>query len=64
MNNQPHEIHITITPEGKIIGEVKGVEGPHCAPLSEWLNELGALEQDRQTPDYRKQPKQVLIIRK
>lgn len=58
--NQPHVIEIEIGPDGKIRGEVKGIAGPHCAPLSAWLDELGHLEDDRQTPDYRKQPSQTI----
>jgi len=54
--NQPHTITLQITPDGKIIGEVKGVAGPHCAPLSAWLDELGLVEIDSPTPDYRKAP--------
>ncbi|MDR3572844.1 MAG: DUF2997 domain-containing protein [Anaerolineaceae bacterium] len=62
MNNQPHEIIIEIKPDGKISGEVKGVSGPHCAPLSEWLDELGEVLVDSQTPDYRKPSQQNVII--
>lgn len=54
--NQPHTLEITIDPTGKITGEVKGVAGPHCGPLSQWLDELGHVTDDRQTPDYRKAP--------
>ncbi len=57
--NKPHVIEITITPEGKIIGEVKGVAGPACAPLSQWLDELGQVLDDRPTPDYRKPDQQL-----
>lgn len=60
MANEPHSIEIVIDPSGKISGEVKGVAGPRCGPLSEWLDQLGLLVSDRQTPDYRKQPKQAV----
>jgi hypothetical protein len=59
-----HEIIIEILPDGKITGEVKGIEGQHCAPLSEWLDELGKVIEDRKTPDYHKQAKQNVIARK
>lgn len=58
--SQKHELIIDITPEGKVIGEVKGVEGASCAPLSEWLDELGAVLEDRKTPNYHKQAKQTI----
>ena len=58
-----HELIIDITPDGKVIGEVKGVEGASCAPLSEWLDELGAVLEDRKTPDYHKRAKQTVKTR-
>lgn len=58
--NQQHVIQITITPEGKIMGEVKGVSGPRCASLSEWLNELGKVVEDRRTPDYYRSTRQTI----
>jgi hypothetical protein len=61
-NNQPHTIIIEIQPDGKITGTVVGVSGPACAPLSAWLDELGHVEDDRQTPDYRQQPAQTVRI--
>jgi hypothetical protein len=60
--NTPHTIEITITPDGKVHGEVAGVAGPSCASLSAWLDVLGAIEDDRQTPDYRRQPAQTVRL--
>lgn len=54
-----HEIEVTITPEGKIVSEVRGVKGPSCTPLVEWLKELGHVTEDRKTPDYHK-PNQIV----
>lgn len=62
MSNQPHTIVIEIKPDGKITGEVKGVSGKQCAPLSEWLDELGGVLEDRHTPDYYKPDPQALKI--
>ena len=63
MNQQiPHTIIITIDENGKLSGEVKGISGPHCGPLSAWLDELGEVIDDRQTPDYRKPAQQSVVI--
>ncbi len=62
MSNQPHTIEITVQPDGKIVGEVKGVAGAHCAPLSAWLDELGEVEEDRHTPDYHRRPAQTVRV--
>jgi len=64
MTQQPHVIEIKITPEGKVVGTVTGVAGAACAPLSAWLDELGEVESDSQTPDYRRQPSQTVQVRK
>ena len=58
--NTPHTFQITITPEGKIIGEIKGVSGPQCASLSAWLDELGKVTEDRSTPDYHRRSSQTV----
>lgn len=62
--NDRFEIHVTIKPDGKVVSEVKGIEGPQCQELSKFLDSLGQVEVDRQTPDYRKQPRQGIVIRK
>jgi hypothetical protein len=53
-SKRKHEIVIDITPEGKVVGEVKGVAGKSCQPLSKWLDELGEVKVDRHTPDVYK----------
>ena len=58
MTQQPHEIVVTVTPQGKVQGEVKGVPGKSCAPLSAWLDELGKVESDSATSDFYKPDQQ------
>lgn len=62
--NGRYEIRVTIRKDGRIASEVKGVEGPQCQELSKFLDELGKVEIDQQTPDYRKNPQQGIVIRK
>ncbi|WP_160317546.1 DUF2997 domain-containing protein [Ornatilinea apprima] len=62
--NKPHKIEIQITPEGKVIGEVKGVSGPQCGPLTKWLEEIGSVQVDRSTPDYHKNSDQNLTVKR
>jgi hypothetical protein len=53
MNQQtPHEIIIEITEEGEVKAQVEGVAGPGCGPLSEFLNALGVVIEDGETPDF------------
>lgn len=60
--NLPHEIVIEIDPQGKIASTVNGIEGPSCSELTKWLEDLGVVEVDSPTADYRKQPKQGISI--
>jgi len=64
MSNQPHTIEIVIMPNGKVKGEVKGVKGQECGPLSKWLDELGKVEVDSKNPDWYKQSDQNLTNRR
>jgi len=57
--NEPHQITIDILPDGKIGSTVIGVSGPACGPLSEWLDQLGAVLEDSPTSDYRKPAQQT-----
>ncbi len=61
--NAPHEIVIVIGPDGKITSTVNGIAGPSCTELTKWLEELGAVEVDSPTADYRKLPKQSILNR-
>lgn len=62
--SKPYEIHVTIMPDGKVVSEVKGVQGPACTDLTKFLENLGVVEVDRHTDDYRKQPQQGLVIKR
>lgn len=64
MNQPPHNIVIEIAPDGKITGEVGGVSGSKCAPLSAWLDELGEVIEDRHTADYYRPDPQNLTIKR
>jgi hypothetical protein len=59
-----HVIEIVIGTDGKIKGEVKGVKGQQCGPLSKWLDELGAVEKDSKTADWHKNADQNLTVRR
>lgn len=47
-----HTIEIIITPEGEIQSTVKGIAGPSCEGVTEWLKELGQVIDDKNTADY------------
>ena len=40
--------------DGKVHATVKGVAGPKCGELSKFLDQLGEVEKDEQTPDFQK----------
>lgn len=50
----PHTIEVEISPDGEIKATVHGVTGSICSQLSSWLDQLGAVKEDRQTADYTK----------
>jgi len=52
-------IEITINEEGEIESEVKGVLGPDCEGLADWLAELGDVVEHRRTPDYHRRQTRV-----
>ena len=62
MNAKAHTIEITITPDGEIIGEVKGTQGPSCTSLTAWLDEIGEVTVDKHTPDWYKRGEQSVSI--
>ncbi len=61
--NQPHQIVLKVKTDGKITGEVKGVSGAACEPLSKWLDELGNVEIDSKTLDFSRPDSQNLTQR-
>ncbi|MBN1285096.1 MAG: DUF2997 domain-containing protein [Anaerolineae bacterium] len=50
--NVPHSIEIEITETGEVKATVQGIAGPQCGPLSEFLDQLGVVEEDSETPDF------------
>jgi len=63
-NNTPHEIVLVIGEDGKISSEVHGVDGPACSELVKWLADLGVVEVDSPTKDYRKTPRQGVTAKR
>ena len=57
-----HQIIIKITPDGEIKSEVKGVSGPSCSNLSKWIDQLGQVTEDKNTPDYYKADGQGVTV--
>jgi len=45
-------IEIVINADGEIESEVKGVLGPDCEGLADWIEELGTVTEHRHTPEY------------
>jgi len=48
----PQTIEITITEDGEIQSKVKGVLGPDCEGILDFLEELGDVVEHRRTSDY------------
>ncbi len=64
MTGLPHSIIIDITPEGQIKSTVKGVKGPACGKLTEWLDQLGKVETTTPTPEYYQAAQAQVLIKK
>jgi hypothetical protein len=62
--SKSHEVVIEIGPDGKITTLVHGVDGPACGDLTKWLEQLGVVEVDSPTDDYRKIPRQGVTVSK
>jgi len=45
-------IEVVINADGEIESEAKGVLGPDCEGLANWLEELGDVVEHRHTPEY------------
>lgn len=50
-----YTIEVIITEDGEIQSEVKGVQGPVCEKLSEFLDKAGQVVEDRKKPEYHRQ---------
>ncbi|MBN2532177.1 MAG: DUF2997 domain-containing protein [Spirochaetales bacterium] len=51
-----HDLNITITPNGKVEIEVKGVNGPMCVDITKELEEeLGVVINREKTSEYYKE---------
>lgn len=47
-----HTIKVTITPDGKVTSEVNGIKGTTCEGAADFLNQLGAVVEDRPTGEF------------
>jgi hypothetical protein len=56
---ETYTIEVTIRPDGQIESEVKGVCGPECEGLTEWMEDIGTVTEHRSTPDASRRPEQV-----
>ncbi len=60
--SKPHKIEIEIDEKGNIQSTLKGIEGPGCDGICDWLDELGEVTEDLKTADYHKKPKQTVRV--
>jgi hypothetical protein len=51
------EIEIIITEDGRIEGEVEGVQGPDCEGMLDFLRGLGFIDDEGKTRDYYRKPR-------
>lgn len=58
-----YEIEIEITSDGEVKAVVKGVKGHQCGPLSAFLNDLGDVTYDSDTPEALQQETQAIGTR-
>lgn len=58
MPEPKHIIIVEVSPDGDITSRVIGVNGPSCSSLTAWLDELGKVTRDVNTPDYYKPAQQ------
>jgi hypothetical protein len=55
----PHQITITVKPDGTLTTEVSGIAGASCKDVSAWLDKLGKTLADKPTEDYYKPEQQI-----
>lgn len=55
-----HQIEILIAKDGTITSTVKGIAGPSCAGIADWLANLGQITDTAHTEDYYKDDQQAL----
>jgi len=48
---QRYEIEVEVGPDGEVKATVRGVKGRQCGPLSKFLDALGAVTHDGDTPE-------------
>lgn len=60
---QHYEIEIEISPDGEIKAVVKGVKGKQCGPLSQFLDDLGIVTHDGDTPEAFQQSQAAMAVR-
>jgi len=58
-----HTITVKIFPDGKITSKEEGVSGPKCKELSAFLDDLGVVVEDTNTPDFYKPDQQAITIK-
>ena len=46
------EIAITILPDGRIEYTIQGIKGAHCESISQLLEILGRVDQEKKTGEY------------
>ena len=56
------KIILDISKNGAITSRVEGVNGPSCAAISSWVDQLGKVTEDRETDDYYKPDGQEVNI--
>lgn len=55
MGGQTQTINVEIDEQGNVKATVEGVAGPACAEVSAFLDRLGPVEVDENTPDFYQQ---------
>ncbi len=46
------EVKVTIKPDGTVIYEVEGSSGPSCVELTDFIDQMGDLENRELKPEY------------